>query len=84
MREFYRLRQENPGAPKPEILQQAQLNLLNGRHPAEVGRRIRRSRGTEIAETDDEKSRIPFTSAAEAPFEHPYYWAPFVLFGSSR
>jgi CHAT domain-containing protein len=84
MREFYRLRQENPGAPKPEILQQAQLNLLNGRHPAEVGRRIRRSRGTEIAETDDEKGRIPFTPAAEAPFEHPYYWAPFVLFGSSR
>lgn len=84
MREFYRLRQENPGAPKPEILQQAQLNLLNGRHPAEVGRRIRRSRGTEIAETDDEKSRTPFTPAAESPFEHPYYWAPFVLFGSSR
>lgn len=84
MREFYRLRQEKPGAPKPEILQQAQLNLLNGRHAAEVGRRIRRSRGTEIAETDDEKSRPPFTPAAEAPFEHPYYWAPFVLFGSSR
>lgn len=84
MREFYRLRQENPGAPKPEILQQAQLNLLNGRHPAEMGRRIRRSRGTEIAETDDEKSRMPFTPSPEAPFEHPYYWAPFVLFGSSR
>ncbi|MCA1568561.1 MAG: CHAT domain-containing protein [Acidobacteria bacterium] len=84
MREFYRLRQENPGAPKSEILQQAQLNLLNGRHSAEVGRRIRRTRGTEIAETDDEKSRIPFTSAPEAPFEHPYYWAPFILFGGSR
>ena len=84
MREFYRLRQENPGALKPEILQQAQLNLLNGRHPAEIGRRIRRSRGTDVAETDDEKSRMPFTPAAEAPFEHPYYWAPFVLFGSSR
>lgn len=84
MREFYRLRQENPGAPKPEILQQAQLNLLNGRHPSEVGRRIRRSRGTEIAENDEEKGRIPFTPAAESPFEHPYYWAPFVLFGSSR
>lgn len=84
MTEFYRLRQEKPGASKSEVLRQAQLNLLNGRNTAEAGRRMRRSRSTEDAETDDEKSRIPFTAAAEAPFEHPYYWAPFVLFGSSR
>jgi CHAT domain-containing protein/tetratricopeptide (TPR) repeat protein len=84
MREFYRLRQENSRAAKSEILQHAQLNLLNGKSTGETGRRRRRSRGTEVAETDDEKGRIPFTPAIEAPYEHPYYWAPFVLFGSSR
>lgn len=84
MREFYRLRRDNPRALKSEVLQQAQLNLLNGKVTAEIGRSRRRSRGTEVAETADEKGRIPFTPATETPYEHPYYWAPFVLFGSSR
>jgi len=84
MREFYRLRQENPGAAKSEILQKAQLNLLNGKSTADTGKRRRRSRSTEVAETDDERGRIPFTPAIEAPYEHPYFWAPFVIFGSSR
>ncbi|HYP28228.1 MAG TPA: CHAT domain-containing protein [Blastocatellia bacterium] len=81
MSEFYRLRRENPAAPKSEILRQAQLHLLNGKSSAEEGARRRSSRGPKIVE---EKGKIPFKPAAESPLEHPYYWAPFVLFGSSR
>jgi CHAT domain-containing protein len=82
MRKFYRLRQQNPGSAKSEILRQAQLNLLNGTSTAEVGRRRRRARPIETAAAG--KTMIPFSPAMEAPYEHPYYWAPFVLFGSSR
>jgi CHAT domain-containing protein len=81
MSEFYRLRQENPNVPKSEILRQAQLNLLNGKSSPEEGKKRRISRGPRVA---GEKSKIPFKPAVESPFEHPYYWAPFVLFGSSR
>jgi CHAT domain-containing protein/tetratricopeptide (TPR) repeat protein len=84
MTEFYRLRQGNPGALKSEILREAQLKFLNGASTAEVGRRRRVSRSTDLADADDTKSRIPFKPAADSPYEHPYYWAPFVLFGSSR
>lgn len=72
MADFYRLRMQNPGVPKSEILQRAQLNLLrsgltNGASPR------RADRGT------DEENATAITS-----FSHPYYWAAFVLYGSSR
>lgn len=81
MSEFYRLRQEKPLASKAEILQQAQLNLLNGKSSPEEGAKRRSSRGVKSAGA---QSGIPFKAVLEAPFEHPYYWAPFVLFGSSQ
>jgi CHAT domain-containing protein len=84
MTEFYRLRQENPNMPKSEILRQAQLNLLNGKSTAEDGAKRRTSRVAADADVANEGGRIPFKAAVESPFEHPYYWAPFVLFGSSR
>lgn len=74
MADFYRLRMQNPEAPKSEILQRAQLNLLRGGLTTQLtGTRPRRVRGT------DEESTI-----APATLNHPYYWAAFVLYGSSR
>ena len=84
MTEFYRLRRENSTLPKSEILRNVQLNFLNGKSTAEAGARRRGSRGVELVGTTDKTSRIPFKPAIESPFEHPYYWAPFVLFGSPR
>jgi CHAT domain-containing protein len=81
MTEFYRLRREDANAPKSEVLQQAQLNLLYGKSTLE-DRRSRRN-SSEIA-MKNTKNRIPFQPSVDAPFEHPFYWAPFVLFGSSR
>ncbi|HEY0728818.1 MAG TPA: CHAT domain-containing protein [Pyrinomonadaceae bacterium] len=74
MTDFYRLRMENPGAPKSEILRRAQLNLLRGGLATQsTGTRPRTVRGT-----DEENA----TGAAK--LDHPYYWAAFVLYGSSR
>ena len=74
MADFYQQRMQNPNAPKSEILQRAQLNLLrSGRTTKETGTRPRHVRGT------DEGNATGTTT-----FDHPYYWAACVLYGSSR
>lgn len=81
MTEFYRLRQANPKAPKSEILQQAQLSLLNGKHTTATGGT---TRGADLVGQKETLTGIPFKARDGSPLEHPYYWASFVLFGSSR
>jgi CHAT domain-containing protein len=81
MTEFYRLRREDASKPKSEVLQRAQLNLLYGKSSAE-GRK-RRASSAAVA-MKNAKDRIPFEPSVDAPYEHPFYWAPFVLFGSPR
>lgn len=81
MTEFYRLRQASPRTPKSEILQQAQLSLLYGKSTKS---NHSGTRGSEIVGLKKTLTGIPFKPRAESPLEHPYYWAPFVLFGSSR
>lgn len=84
MTEFYRLRLSHPAAPKSAVLREAQLNLLNGKNTAGEGHITQGQRGADIVGTTDLKVRVPFTPPASAPFAHPYYWAPFVLFGCTR
>jgi CHAT domain-containing protein/tetratricopeptide (TPR) repeat protein len=84
MTEFYRLRLFRPDAPKSAILRQAQLNLLNGKDTAKEGPIGQSPRRADIVGTNDPKVRVPFAPPSSAPFAHPYYWAPFVLFGSTR
>jgi CHAT domain-containing protein len=81
MTEFYRLRQANPSAPKSEILQQAQLTFLTGKRSTISSGK---TRGAEIVGVKGALTGIPFKPRDGSPLEHPYYWAPFVLFGSSR
>lgn len=83
MSEFYRLRKENPNAAKSEILRLAQLNLLNGKTREDEAQRTRASRA-EIVRLKSDSSAIPFKPSPDAPFAHPYYWAPFIFFGSSN
>lgn len=84
MTEFYRLHLAQPDAPKSAILRQAQLNLLNGESTAGKGLTGNVPRGADIIGTNDLNRNVPFTPPAKAPLAHPYYWAPFVLFGSTR
>ncbi|HEX8145594.1 MAG TPA: CHAT domain-containing protein [Pyrinomonadaceae bacterium] len=78
--EFYRLRPSRPGTPKSAILRQAQLNLLSGKDSAAE----ESQRRAVVVGTNDPKVKGPSTPPPSAPFAHPYYWAPFVLFGGTR
>ncbi len=73
MSDFYARWVKHPEDGKAEALRQAQLAFL---------------RGTTVASPADVKNRgfedTPQTAPAsrQAGFSHPYYWAPFVLFGN--
>ena len=83
MQTFYRLRETPPGLAKAEALRQAQLQLLGG-----PGSRLAESqpaRGLKaIPEQAQESAGVTprFVPQPQAPYAHPYYWAPFVLMGN--
>lgn len=67
---FYRLRESVPGTLKCDALRQAQLKLL-------YGQRVSSARVRKAGPSTGRFSRDP-----EAPYAHPYYWAPFTLIGN--
>jgi len=80
MQEFYRIRQSSAGTTKLEALREAQLELLRGvvkMEPAAVSR-------SPIDDPDwgTTPQAPPFPHDANAPFAHPFYWAPFFLMGN--
>lgn len=86
---FYRLYRDHQDWAKSEVLRQSQLNLLNGKVTLEPGDQFgrvatnRKDEEREGCETHD-KPQKHFTPDPKAPLAHPYYWAPFVLYGGSR
>lgn len=90
MAEFYRIRKENPDVATSEVLRIAQLSLLNGNTSWEDAMKRRINRGVGVgaknktAETKQERIRTTFNIDYNSPYEHPYYWAPFVYYGSSN
>lgn len=83
MREFYRLYQkaEPQGMTKAAALQQAQQRMFSGaiQAPSECQAQ-KETAGTK----PDVCATPPFSPNPAKPFAHPYYWAPFVLFGNWR
>lgn len=80
MTEFYAQLENNPKIGKAEALRQAQLKLIRGKYAENKDLKNRRS---DLVKVDDGKTAaIPFTKDENAPFAHPYYWSPFVLFGN--
>ncbi len=70
MSDFYARWVKDPSVGKAEALRQAQLAFLHGNSSAQTAT----GRGVQFA---DQKTARVATSYA-----HPYYWAPFVLFGN--
>ena len=90
MKGFYRNWQVT-SSTKAEALRAAQLDLLHGRNSsAPAANRASSSRAISKRSTNkgleevvvETKYRIPFRVDRRKPFAHPYYWSPFVLFGS--
>ncbi len=63
---------------KAESLRQAQLALLHGTVKADAGSGQRRG----LTRTADTAAGRPFKADPNAPFAHPFYWAPFILMGN--
>lgn len=83
MKAFYQLHQSQPHLGKSECLRRTQLALLRG----EVALDATALRGIIPVNSPSTKpqSTLPaFLAPPHAPAAHPFYWAAFVLMGSTR
>jgi CHAT domain-containing protein/Tfp pilus assembly protein PilF len=82
MRTFYQLHNDRPEGTKAGALQQAQLALLRGQIVTTPGEP---ARGGEVTAGEPSGETLPlFKVDQQAPYAHPYYWAPFILIGNWR
>jgi CHAT domain-containing protein len=72
MKEFYRLRMEKK-LTKAEALRQSQLELLKGKLT---------DADNKLPENERGGDHTRFKKDKNAPYSHPYYWAPFILIGN--
>lgn len=80
MTEFYEQLKHNPNLGKAEALRKSQIALLNGKYkPGETPL----WRGTAVFNPGETKQPA-FKTDKNAPFAHPFYWSPFILFGNWR
>ncbi|MEP7342042.1 MAG: CHAT domain-containing protein, partial [Acidobacteriota bacterium] len=82
MKRFYQLRNAGAGMSKVEALRQAQLTLLRGE---ELGTQTASRRTPEVQLGPPgtvRKSPAASPRDSQAPYAHPYYWAPFILIGN--
>jgi tetratricopeptide (TPR) repeat protein len=66
---------------KAESVRQAQLRLMRGSYPSSSG--VRPPRG-DVLVLGSTVAGAPFETDSNAPYAHPYYRAPFILFGNWR
>jgi CHAT domain-containing protein/Tfp pilus assembly protein PilF len=78
MQEFYRIRETSHGITKLEALREAQLKLLRGEVRADSAEL--RGRGVRVDAGHAEGPRYKVNP--DAPYAHPFYWAPFFLMGN--
>lgn len=82
MQNFYEKWQTPPTFAKVEALRQSQIALMNGKYKEAESKR---KRGIEPVNPNGGKTNLPdFKKDENAPYEHPYYWSPFVLIGNWR
>jgi len=83
MRKFYRVYREaqQQGVTKAAALQQAQQAMLSGAIKAPAACQ---ARAALVGAKSDVCALPSYVTDPAKPFAHPYYWAPFVLFGNWR
>jgi len=77
MKRFYENWMAHKSKGKAGALRTAQLSLLRGDSPAATG--PNRSAATNASPSSFDN---PYVRDPKRPFAHPYYWAPFILFGN--
>lgn len=80
MVEFYR-RFGTGTETKAESIRRAQLKLMRGSYPSDEKPKPPRA---EKFSSTEQAVGPPFEVDKNAPYAHPYYWAPFILFGNWR
>ncbi|MBS1810752.1 MAG: tetratricopeptide repeat protein [Acidobacteria bacterium] len=79
MQEFYKLREAKTNTTKAEAMRQAQIKLLRGELQVTGEALAARS----VVHEDAKAGNQPvFKIDPQAPYAHPYYWAPFILIGN--
>jgi CHAT domain-containing protein/tetratricopeptide (TPR) repeat protein len=85
MQTLYRGRQQQH-MNKAEALRQAQLALLRGDTPPAIATTSatpdKRSVKLVLAQGNKAEAGTPFEYDPDAPFSHPFFWAPFILMGN--
>ncbi len=66
---------------KAESIRRAQLAMMYGKYKSTDGNTIR---GTAVFNLNGDKNQPPFKKDENAPYSHPFYWSPFILFGNWR
>ena len=79
MSNFYRIHVAHPNESKMQALRDAQLAMLNGDTESSPVDAVRGS-----VASNDRSTAPPFVADPKRPYAHPFYWAPFVLFGNWR
>jgi CHAT domain-containing protein len=84
MQRFYALRSDKEPIGRGQALRRAQLALLEGSGP-QPGAPAQVTRAAEVQRAPGAASPLPPAPKDPArPFDHPFYWAPFVLMGNWR
>ncbi len=86
MQEFYRLWTTNHAISKAEALRQAQVELLHGQLTNSSGATAAVAKADSSVqvhvESVSQRGVHTKTATAASGYTHPYYWAPFILFGN--
>jgi CHAT domain-containing protein len=88
MQHLYRLRSEDTALTKAEALRRTQVQFIRGdtaeAADAEATDDVDPRRGQKIRFSGGgaKDALPPFATDPDAPYAHPYYWAPFILMGN--